>query len=372
MDEMANGAQRIVLSGVPFFARCFALVFAVVGALGVFAMLTGAWATTISTNHGSHRPATPADAWFPGIFLLLGMGMLFVRHRVVLDAGRKVCTKASGWGLWVRRTETSLGESRSLSVGPAENRGGGSGRYQVFPIRALGPHGGDELAAPRTEKAAMKLAGRIAQALRLPLGQGLAGSSANPQLGTGGSPATGAGRWEPEDVVPPAGTRVVATEIPRGLEIRYPMVHIGRIGIAGRIAVPALLLLAFWWFLWRPGQQAMAAKSTIAWLFMMAPLIMGLFSMLVQIVSAWFSGKLGGRILVDADGGLTALRRTVRAEQISDLEIVPGRGFGSGLRVVLPTSSFLIAPGQSAEDLRWIRALILKHLGARIGPAQVR
>jgi len=60
---------------------------------------------------------------------------------------------------------------------------------------------------------------------------------------------------------------------------------------------------------------------------------------------------------VDARQGLRAAGRLIAPERIRALELM-----NRGIKVVLDSSEFIIARGQSEADLRWIRALILRHL----------
>lgn len=347
--------SRISLSRFPWFVRLFGLMFLLVGMYGVFAMLFGIGNITITVNDGPARPATPADAWLPGIFVLVGLGIALIRYGVVIDASRRMRIKTIGWALWVKRTETSLVGMTSIELGSAEERGSGSGRYTAIPVRAVGPDGVEELAEPRTFVAARALARRIAEALGIPLGpaqaDGLSASIA---------------QADADDLRPPAATRVLLIDAMRGIEIRYPRVKASLVMVIMGGVLPLLLFGGFWWFAWRPGLLEPASKSTFMWFFMMAPILMGLIPALTMLIKGYRSGVFGGRILVDAETGLRCAGRTIAAKDLRAIEVMPGNRWQGGLRVVLETSEFTLCPGQEAADLRWIRALILRHLNGKI------
>lgn len=354
--------RRISLSRFPWFVRGFGLLFASFGTYGVIAMLFGIGHMTISINDGPPRPATPADAWLPGIFVLVGLGVALVRYSVVLDAQRRMHIKTAGWGPWLKRTEKSLATATSIDIGTAVERGSGSGRYTAIPVQAVRSSGVDELAEPRTSAAARKLAQQIAKALDLPVGPGLTGSPILRPAEDVDLPVSEVVQPDLADLRPPPDTGVTTSELQRGIEIRFPMVRIGFAALALGIVVPTLFIGTFWWFWWRPGLVEPASKSTLMWLFMMAPVLIGLCYGLVMVGSTYRAGLFGSRIQVDSEGGLRAAGRTTTAESIRSLEVMPGTRLGGGLKVVLDTSEFVIARGQSTADLHFIRALILQHL----------
>ena len=173
--------QRIILSPwwLPWWFFCgLGLLFASFGAYGVTGMLFGLNHIMVSDNGGPSRLATPTDALLPGVFLMIGLIVSLIRYRSVLDVERRVHIMTTGWGLWVTQTEFSLGNTTSIDIGKYEARGVHSGRfYMVFPIMAIGPHGSHELAELRTYAQANELAQRIAAALGVPIGIGVADST---------------------------------------------------------------------------------------------------------------------------------------------------------------------------------------------------
>jgi hypothetical protein len=354
--------RRIVLSRFPWFIRLFGLPFLLIGIYGVIAMICGIGSMTVSMNDGPSRPATPADAWLPGIFALAGLGIVLIRYSVVIDVASRMRLKTVGWGFWVKRTTTSLAGITHIDLGNAEERGSGSGRYTAIPVRAVGPDGSEELAEPRTFFAARKLAQQIAAALALPVGPRLAGTDAPSSAEVVDMPFAATAHLDPDDLLPPPGTKVMVVEAMRGIEIRYPGVRAGSVMVVLVGLVPLLFCGGFWWFIWRPGLVEPASKSTFLWFFMMAPVFMGLIPTLGIIVKSYRSGLFGGKILVDSQNGLRCPERSIAASAIRAIEMMPGTRLGGGLKVILDASEFTLCPGQNAADLRWIRALILRHL----------
>ena len=354
--------RRITLSRFPWFIRLFGMPFLLFGIFGVIAMLFGIGSMTVSVNDGPSRPATPEDAWLPGIFALLGMGLVLIRYSVVIDVASKMRIKTMGWGFWVKRTATSLARITSIDLGSAEERGSGSGRYTTIPVRAVGPDGTEELAEPRTYFAARKLAQQIAAALDLPVGPRLTGTDAPSRAEVVDLPFAAIAHLDPADLLPPQGTKVMIVESMSGIEIRYPGVRAGLVLVIIGGIVPLLFGGGFWWFIWRPGLTEPASKSTFMWFFMMAPVFMGLIPVLGMMIKSYRSGLFGGRILVDSQSGLRCSGRSIGASAIRAIEMMPGTRMGGGLKVVLDASEFTLCPGQCAADLRWIRALILRHL----------
>jgi hypothetical protein len=134
------------------------------------------------------------------------------------------------------------------------------------------------------------------------------------------------------------------------------------------VGIPVYLLLGGAFFEWKNHVGRMHADGL--WVDMLFIFGFNMFILAAFLISGFRSGVLGGRIHLDGNGGLRAFGRRVPTDQIRALYVVPGPELRSGLQVVLPTSDFLVAKGQSEADLKWIRALILKHLGASIGSAE--
>lgn len=341
---MADG--DITLAGVPWYLRAFGLVFAGTGAVFMAMMLFGIGAVTVTVGDGPGRPATPADAWMPGIFLAIGLGLALVRYRVALAADRRATVTAKGWGFWVRRTETPLPAADRITVGPPEGRGSGSGRYTAIPVRAVGPQGAAILSEPSSPGAAHRLAQRIGSALGLPIDAG-SGRTVLPTA---------------DELQAPAGTRVAAIELVRGLEIRIPMAGAPVLLMAAGGVLALLATSWFWWSQWRPILDQQAARSAVFQLIRVAPLFLGLLPLACGMLAAYRNGGLGGTIRVDPQDGLRAFGRHVGPERLLALEIRDRARWSGGLTVVTDRAEFLIARGQRPEDLRWIRALILHRL----------
>ncbi len=344
-------------------ARTFGLLFAGVGICGVVTMLFGIGNMTISSgDDGPTRPATPADAWGPAIFILIGLGVALVRYHVAIDAERRMLVKTVGWGPWVKRTETALATATSIDVCAPEQRGDGSGRHTAIPIKALGPTGEQELAAPSSIVKARKLARRIADALALPIGPRLSGSTTLRPPKDLDLPVAETAYVDPSVMQPPANTRLTVTELDSGIEIRLPMAGTIAVVIGVFVALDMLMFGGFWWFFWRPGLVSHAAESWVAWWFLMAPVLLGGGSALLILVVAERTGKFGSRIRVDPIDGLRFGWRAIGPERIRAIVVNEGSVNTRGLKIVLSTSEFVIASGQSLTDLHWLRALIVLHL----------
>jgi hypothetical protein len=361
--------RHITLKRLPRFVTWFGVVFALLGTWVVIAMVFGIGEVTASIEGGPSRPATPADAWLPGLFILFGLGVVLIRHSVVLDVEHRTVLQTAGWGPWVKRKEIPLSGVTLIDIGAAEERGVGSGRYTAVPVRAKGPARDTELAEPRTPAEARKLAQRIARVLGLPVGPGLTGSPEPQPADVVDLPAAQVARLAPVDLQRPSDTRVTATELMHGLEIRYPMVRDTRLRMA-TLLLPVVFLGIFCWAVWRPG--LIDATSGLMWVAITIPLFTtGLVG--VPTMIAWYrAGAFGGRITVDAHTGLYVEGRSVVPDRVRVLEIVSGSPAQRGLRIVLDSSDFIVARGQSPADLRWIRALILQRLQKERRPSDRR
>jgi hypothetical protein len=249
-------------------------------------------------------------------------------------------------------------------IAEPEERGTGSGRYTAIPVVAVSPGVRTELAEPRSEVAARKLAQRIAEALRVPVGS-YAEPSAAALADTLDRPLAEVARVGAEAVLPPADTSVTISEQVRGIAIVVPRPPKAlSLLLFGGLA-QFLSVAAFWYFFWRPGLVEPASKQPLVFLFMMAPLAMGIIPVIVMLIGGYRTGAFGGVITVDSEDGLRAWGRRVRPDELRSLTLSTGLSISIGLKVVTDRREFVIARGQRPEDLRWIRALILKQLGAR-------
>jgi hypothetical protein len=361
--------RRIILDRLPRFVTWFGVVFALFGTWFVIAMVFGIGEVTVSIGDASPRPATPADAWLPGLFVLFGLGVALIRYSVIVDAERRVQLQTAGWGPWVMRKEIPLDGVTVIDLGAAEERSAGSDRYTAIPVRAKGPTRDLELAEPHTLTEARQLAQRIASALGLPLGPGLTGSPEPQPAEVVDLPVAQVARLDAVDLQRPPDSRVTVTELMHGLEIRYPMVRDTWLRMA-TLLLPVLFLGIFCWAVWRPG--LIDATSGLMWVAITIPLFTtGLVG--VPTMIAWYrAGAFGGRITVDAHTGLYVEGRSVVPDRVRVLEIVSGSPARRGLRIVLDSSDFIVARGQSPADLRWIRALILQRLQKERRPSDRR
>jgi hypothetical protein len=346
--------RRVTLAVFPLMVRLFGLGFAGIGMIFVAMMLFGLGKVTVNDEA---RPATPADAWIPGIFVVIGLSLAAIRYGKEIDGETRVLRTTMGWGWWVRRSEIPL-KAEAIEVGEAQERGSGSGRYTAIPVRAVSAGVAQEIAEARTWVAARQLAQRIATALDLPLGPQPAATTTSAAAGMARDtlPAV-----LPAHLVPPAGTRVRVVPGVRGMEITWA--GPGTVKLVLMAVLPTLFFAPFWWFLWRPGLVKPAQKDPALWWFMMAPILMGVFAGVVNTATGWRGGRFGGRVLVDPDRGLVAGGRSVRAADVRDIAAMPALGEG-GLMVVLDGSEFPIARGVRGADQVYLRALILSRLAA--------
>ena len=359
--------ERVIpLSGTfrfTWWVRCFCLIFFLAGAYGTLGMIFGFGHFEVGGISGLSHPATPADAWLPGLIAVTGFGVLLIRNSTVLDVDRRLLIRSIGWGPWIRSTEISLTTATSIVIGPVEERGSGSGRFTVCPVSAAGVSGSRELADTYTYKAARELAERIARALRIPVESGSLGGKAGNLVGTLGNPTSGTDRIDAGQGRSPVGSRARTYEVSRGFEIRYPMAGLGFAAIVMNTLVPLALGGGFWWFVWRPVLAVPATKSAVMWLFMMAPILLGALAGGVNLLMLRRSGLFGVRILIDREGLLVVSGRRIPRGELISVDVAKGRGVTSGLRIVLQTSDFLTARGQSVEELEWIREQIIQGLG---------
>ncbi|MBA3847028.1 MAG: hypothetical protein H0X45_10325 [Planctomycetes bacterium] len=155
----ANGGCLVVMG----------LLFAGVGAVAIVMLLTGGEVTV------NERPGRPGDAWMPGIFVLIGLGIAGIRHRKVVDLDQRAIETTSGWMLWTGSKREAIGDWQAVEVRPSERRGSGKNRYTAIPVRLHGSTGSCEIEAPRQERDARLLAEWLARGASLPLRDASAG-----------------------------------------------------------------------------------------------------------------------------------------------------------------------------------------------------
>lgn len=349
----------VVLAVYPRFARLFGACFALMGIIGVVCSLNGNG--TVEFNNGSSRPVTPADSWLPGIIVLIGLGIMGVRYRQWIEPDRRMLIKIWGWGLWVRRREESIADWEQIEMGPAEERGSGSGRMTAVPVRAISAKGRSELAAPKTSVLARQLAIAIANALGIPLADHLGGIKP--------SASASVGERSPEPVaprqagVPPLGTAVRVDEALRGIRITVPGGQQAR-GLAWlSMGVPMVFVGLFWWFFWRPALAQMPSISAITAIFLYAPLIMAFVGSMVAALAMRRRGMFGAVIEVDRSLGVLCRGRWVSPAEIVAIEIDSSRPPRCAIKLMTTRQERWLVSGQRRNDAEWIRALIVERIG---------
>ncbi|MHC5068489.1 MAG: hypothetical protein ACYTF0_07850, partial [Planctomycetota bacterium] len=112
------------------FQTVFGGVFAAFGGWGVYALLTGGEMTV------NGRPGTPADAWLPGIFLAIGLGIALFRYRKIIDIGERTVRTRWGWLLPCFGGLKGFAPVQAVELSK-EIRRGDKSSYTVYPIRLL-------------------------------------------------------------------------------------------------------------------------------------------------------------------------------------------------------------------------------------------
>ncbi len=360
--QKRSAADQITISSFPRFIRLFFLTFFLVGILAVIGTLWGIGNITVGSDNGPSRPATPGDAWGPGIFVLIGLAGLLVRYRIYFDAPSRSIRKIVGWAIWTNRSHHSLSEATLVDIGPAEQRGDGSGRYQVIPVKVMKPEGAVEIAEPSSFSEARHLALNIARALGLPMGHGLTGSQQEQSAEDADNPVTTNANISLEDLRPPNGTTIAVRELHPGIEIHYPMIKAAILLARFAYSLAGISIGCLWWFFWIPMSQPRIDASWFMYCMYWFPLWVGIIGGLMHLFIAYRHGYVGRYIRVDGAGRVRASGRTIDGNRIRALEIIPGANSKCGLAIVLDRGEFTICPGLSEAEARYVRAKILYQL----------
>jgi hypothetical protein len=354
--------DQITISSFPRFIRLFFLTFFSVGIFSVIGMLCGIGNITVGSENGPSRPATPGDAWGPGIFVLIGLAGLLVRYRIYFDASSRSIRKTVGWAIWTNRSHHSLSEATLIDIGPAEQRGDGSGRYQVIPVKVMKPEGFVEIAEPSSFSEARHLALNIARALGLPMGHGLTGSQQEQSVEEDDNPVTTNANITLEDLRPPNGTTITVRELHPGIVIHYPMTKAALLLIRFAYSLAGIGIGCLWWFFWVPMSQPHTNDSWFLRCLYWFPIWVGITGGLMHLFIAYRQGTVGRFIRVDGTGRVRASGRTIDGSRIRALEILPGANSKCGLAIVLDHGEFTICPGLSEAEARYVRAKMLYQL----------
>ncbi len=349
--------SQLILSEYAWGMRLFGALLAAAGLAGMVVMLFSLGHTSITVGNQPPRPSTPEDAWLPGILVVIGGAIMLARYSDVISSERRTRVTIMGWGPWFRRQETSLADVTCIDLGPEEERGSGKSRHMVIPILAIRPVGSIELDLAQTTVEARQTAERIARALALPVGTALSGGSGLRSVEVLELPVTQVAEVTDSELSPPPDTRVRTEDLVQGIEIRLLADPGAGLVIVGSRGVLLLVIVLLWRLFWFHGLRGAPTSSPFLFL-SYAPLV-ACIPVLISMAKAGLPAFFGNRIQVDAQQGLRAAGRLVPPERIRAIEVL---GAGEGIKVVLDRSEFIIASRASDGDLRWIRALILRHL----------
>jgi hypothetical protein len=322
------GERRIVSGSGMWIMRLFGLPFAAMGGWGVWCLLTGYARVTVN-----HHPGTPADAWIPGIFGMIGLVFIGLRWRRVIDGDRRTIETSAGWMLWTRTTATDLGAWQRVEVRPSVTRGSGKNRRTAIPVVIVGERGELEIEAPATTEAAQRLADRIAVAAGLVEQDALhrTVATAEPLLA----------RLTPADLEAPEPdrNRIRVTDLGTGCRFRVPPS-----GALGCLALQILLFAGI-------GTAIVVRSGSRMFLWVLAaPVLAG-------VVGALRNGSFGYDIEVDARDGLRARGRRFAPEALRRLDQQEG-----GLYAGTADDGLMIASGLTNDEVLWLRARILRAL----------
>lgn len=347
--------SRITIGQGGWFLLLFGLVFAGFGCFFIAALLLGGDVTV------NGRRGKPADAWMPGIFVVVGLGIAGIRYRRLFLADERVIETHMGWMLWTRVKREEVGAWKSIELRPAESRGSGSSRYTAVPVNLVGDAGTCEIDAPRSEAKARILAQRLARAAHIPLVDATAGLSDPVEIPADLPAQPLLQRIRDADLAAPAPDRLRMRLEEQSSGVRIRMAPSSALFLAPFALIPLSIPVAFWWFAWRPGLQDKADRSLGMALFYYAPLLMAVIPAIGMALRALRNGTFGYSIDVDPRDGLRALGRHIAAEELLDLRVI-STGRTRCLRALGDRSEIKLGDGLGEEELAWLRAAILRAL----------
>jgi len=335
------------------------LVFAGMGSLFIFLLLTGADGVTVGD-----RPGRAADAWKPGIFVLLGavMGLSRYRKEVDLATGRLTRTFRCVIPLW--RRERELGPPVKVTLSK-EVRRGSQNSHTVYPVHLVAGEDPIELSSDPNERTARAEAERVARFVELPLEDSSAGSVLVRTHDSLDRSVIETAELDGQPIEAPPASVLVVAESGRGLEVRIPLARGPLLLGAGGIATVLLVSVGFWWFAWRPGVGEV--HGLFDRLFSYAPLLMAGVPVIGGIFMGIHRGLFGSVVEVDPRGvrARTLLGSTwIAVDDLEELRVVGG-GLGPHLLARSDEREFRCGHGLSEADRRYLRALLLRQLGAR-------
>jgi hypothetical protein len=356
---MQNSETHIRLGGSLWFLVVFGLFFAAMGGFFLYMLLTDP--TSIKVNN---RPGKIGDAWFPFIFIAIGLGIAGIRAGKVLNFEQRCLTSWWGWYMFVKRSDAPLGTWQRVELRPREMRGSGKHRRSVVPVFLIGDHCNEEIQALREEAQARRFAERIAKAAKIPLADRSSGEVVERNYDQLDDSIVQHITDADLNVAVPARTRLRISDDLRGRQISAGLSP--ALLLAPFMMIPFLGVLAFWYFAWYPGQSERAAKDWFSWAFAYAPLILMIgIPALIGLFSALSKGLFGFTLTADSDGGVRVLRQTIPITLIEDIRVIkPDRG-NRYLAIITDKKWIRFGYGQSRDDLDYLRAFILQGLKGR-------
>lgn len=355
--ELDPSQRRLAVTSGGGCLLLFGLAFATGGGGFLYALLTGA---EVSVNG---RPGTPADAWLPGLFIVIGLVIGFVRYRVVValdeDAVRQE-VRFFALPLW--RKSERLGRVTHVSLSREVRRSRDSS-YTVFPVR-LAREGGIavDLSTLSDEKQARRDAEGAAKLAQLPLHDASIGNLHVREPHELDASVVDTAEVKGARPNAPADSRITVTPAATGADIELPAAPVLLVLAILGGGVLFLFLGGFWFFFWRSGFKGPTSPIEIA--FEYFPLGLATVVGLGRVVSALRRGALGARVHVDR-GGLRVRRlfssRFLSAADIEELRVV-GRAQHRSVLARSDDAEVRFAYGLTGPEQDYLRDLLLWHL----------
>ena len=341
--------HRIDLKSNSWGLILFGGVFAGFGLLFVALLLTGG---EVDVNG---RAGTPADAWMPGIFVLVGLGVAGVRYNTWIDVRQRVHYTRKGWLFWTWLGREHLGEPSAVILAK-EKRQSGDNTVIAFPIYLESATGRHELSDSTHELSARRGAEEVARCFHIPLHDTREGEMLVRSVEE-------LDRSVVDDLDPTelGAQRMIDSQVDVRREGRTLYIRLRRtlaywLGTAALVGYVGLVtsLWYFWWFrLSNPRDPDFAMH-----LFLYFPLVVTTVPVLaLALGGGWFRRRIVASHEVLRAGG-----HRLRAAEVEELHVVSGSLFKQHLRIATDHKIVRIGRGLSDEDLRFLRAQILRGL----------
>ncbi len=359
---MSDADKTIHLSSGSIFLIIFGLIFAGMGTFFLITLLNDP--SSVKVNG---RPGTVGDAWFPCIFIAIGLIVAGFRGGKMLNMEEKTLTSWWGWLFFVKHTEKPLGTWLRIEVCEREMRGSRKSKRSVVPVRLVGDQDIEELAAPSNEVAACQLAERVAKGAKIPMADKSSGTVVERDH-THLDDSILLHITDADLKVPaPEKTRIHISEGIRGRKMVIGLSP--ALLLAPIILVPFLFALAFWYFAWYPGLSDKVGKDLFHTLFAFAPLIMfGGIPFIFGLFTALRKGLFGFSVTADSDTGMRILGQRIMVSDLEDLRVMGGGNGawrGRYLAAITDKKWIKFGYGLRSDDLLYLRALILQGLSGR-------